>query len=294
MTLTALPQNPQTMNLWSATPPNHQESDLSETVDFDGNITRIAKVQTPTIEVRLPSRANSIGRAVVICPGGGYGILAYDWEGSDIASYLNAHGIAAIVLKYRLPEDASNEEPHLSPLLDAKRAVRLARFHAGDWGYAPDQVGIMGFSAGGHLASTLGTHFDEGDASSNDPVERLSSRPDFMMLIYPVISFQDQVTHGGSRQNLLGKNPSEEMVAHYSNELQVTKQTPPTFLVHSSDDEAVPVENSLLFYNALLNNGVEAEMHLYPYGGHGYSLAIGKGRLADWPARCVEWISSVD
>lgn len=290
----ALPTNPTIMPLWSGAPPNHQESDLVEIIENDGQITRISRVQTPTIEVRLPTRAQATGRAVVICPGGGYGILAYDWEGVDIASMLNAQGIAAIILKYRLPEDASNVEPRLSPLLDASRALRLTRFHAAEWGINPNQIGVMGFSAGGHLASTLGTHFDAGDSSSKDPVERLSSRPDFMVLIYPVISMIDGITHNGSRENLLGKNPSEELVAFYSNEKQVSPQTPPTFLIHSSDDTAVPVQNSLFFYEALLANKVEAEMHLYPYGGHGFSLAIGRGRLSDWSARCVDWINTIE
>ncbi len=282
--------------LWEGPPPNHKDSDLKETVFKQGpdkNLDRIAYVQDPAIEVRLPSPQNATGQAVVICPGGGYAVLAYDWEGIDIANYLNANGIAAIILKYRLPEDASNVVPHLSPLLDSKRAMRLSRFHAKEWNIDPNRIGVMGFSAGGHVASTLGTHFDAGDPDATDPVDRLSSRPDFMALIYPVITMQADFTHAGSRENLIGKSPSEELVELYSNERQVTPDTPPTFLVHSSNDKSVPVKNSLSFYDALLENGVQSEMHLYPYGGHGFSLAIGQGRLSDWPARCVAWMKSL-
>lgn len=290
----ALPGTPEILPLWEGTPPNHQDSDLEETIFRRGEFQRIATVQDPTIEVRLPSPRSSTGQAVVICPGGGYGVLAYDWEGTDTANYLNAHGIAAIVLKYRLPEDASNIVPHESPLIDAKRAMRLTRFHAKDWHIDPDRIGIMGFSAGGHLASTLGTHFDKGDAKAEDSVDRLSSRPDFMILIYPVITMDAEFTHMGSRENLIGKNPKAELIEHFSNEKQITTHTPPTFIVHSSDDGAVPVKNSLEFYNGLLAKGVEAEMHLYPYGGHGYSLAIDQGgRLTDWPLRCVTWMKEL-
>ncbi|WP_224772572.1 alpha/beta hydrolase [Pelagicoccus enzymogenes] len=283
--------------LWDGPAPNHKESHLKETIYKRGqneDLDRIAYVQDPTIEVRLPSPQSATGQAVVICPGGGYAVLAYDWEGIDTANYLNAHGIAAIVLKYRLPEDDSNVVPHLSPLLDTKRAMRLTRFHAQKWNIDPNRVGIMGFSAGGHAASTLGTHFDEGDPTASDPIDRLSSRPDFMALIYPVVTMKQDYTHNGSRTNLIGEDPNQELVELYSNELQVTPQTPPTFLVHSSDDKSVPVQNSLQFYEALLKNKVDAEMHLYPYGGHGYSLAIGRDRLSDWPARCVAWMKSLD
>lgn len=283
-------RNHQTFKLWEGSPPNHQESELQEiAVTTDGAL-RISRVQDPTIEVHLPAGRHANGQAVVICPGGGYGILSYNWEGVDVANYLNAHGIAAIILKYRLPEKASNLEPHLSPLLDAKRALRSTRFNAKDWNVDPAQIGILGFSAGGHLATTLGTRFDAGDPSAPDPIDRLSSRPDFMILAYPVISMQAGLAHSGSRSNLLGERPSEELISYYSNEKQVTPATPPTFLVHSADDASVPVGNSLAFYEALLANGVEADMHLYQYGGHGYSLAIDRGRLSAWPKLCVTWI----
>jgi acetyl esterase/lipase len=230
---------------------------------------------------------------VVICPGGGYGILAYDWEGSDIARWLNSQGIAAFVLKYRLPGSKSNIVPHKSPLMDAQRALRMVRFHAEQWNIDPGKIGIMGFSAGGHLASTLSTHYDRGDPSSTDPMEQVSCRPDFSILVYPVISFSDPFTHSGSRRNLLGENPDPELVKDFSNELQVTEDTPPAILIHSEDDKTVPVENSLLYFKALRANGITSELHIYPYGGHGFSLAIGQGHLETWPDRVIQWIKYI-
>jgi acetyl esterase/lipase len=252
----------------------------------------VRRVQNPTVEVRLPARGNATGQAVVVCPGGGYGGLAYDWEGTDIAGWLNSRGIAAIILSYRLPSDGDvAHQKWLCPLVDAQRAIRLTRAHASEWGVDPAKVGIMGFSAGGHLASTAGTHFDAGDPKAADPVDRLGSRPDFMILIYPVISMEAGTTHQGSRVNLLGDHPTDELVRHYSNELQVTDQTPPTFLVHAGDDGTVPVQNSLLFYAALQAHHVPAELHVYPHGGHGFSLALNRGRLQDWPQLCARWLA---
>jgi acetyl esterase/lipase len=230
---------------------------------------------------------------VIICPGGGYNILAYDWEGTDIARWLNSRGIAAFVLKYRLPGSKSNIEPYKSPLLDAQRAMRLVRSNAEQWNVDPGKIGIMGFSAGGHLASTLSTHFDEGNPSDPDPVERVSCRPDFSILIYPVISFTGDFTHAGSRRALLGEEPGQELVNNFSNELQVTKETPPAILIHAGDDTGVPVENSMVYYQALRAHQVSSELHIYPYGGHGFSLAIGKGHLSTWTDRVIDWIRSL-
>ena len=275
--------------LWEGDPPNYRAS--GETMRSDTtNIVRLSLVQHPDIAVFLPSRRNATGEAVVICPGGGYNILAYDWEGSDIARWFSSRGIAAAVLKYRLPVSKSNIEPHKTPLLDAQRAFRMVRYYAGSWNIDPGRIGIMGFSAGGHLASTLSTHFDAGDPDSPDPVDRISCRPDFSILVYPVISFTEDFRHSGSRKALLGEDPDPELVRYYSNELQVAEDTPPAILIHSGDDTAVPVQNSISYYQALLRNGVEAEMHIYPYGKHGYSLAIGKGYLSGWPDRVLEWI----
>jgi len=287
--LPVLAQN-QVIPLWKSDPPNYRET--GEVTIWDtSDIVMVRNVQKPDIAVFLPSKRNATGEAVVICPGGGYAVLAYDWEGSDIARWLSSNGIAAFVLKYRLPGSESNIVRHLSPLLDAQRAMRLVRSHAEQWNIDPGKIGIMGFSAGGHLASTLSTHFDAGDPASPDPVEQVSCRPDFSILVYPVISFTEDFQHSGSRINLLGSDAGEELVKHYSNELQVTENTPPAILIHSNDDKAVPVENSIVYFEALRANQVlNSELHIYPYGGHGYSLATGKGHLSTWPDRVIDWI----
>lgn len=278
--------------LWPEEIPNFQKTDEVEVSD-SSDIVRISKVQSPDIAVYLPSRKNATGQAVVICPGGGYRILAYDWEGTDIAKWLNAHGIAAVILKYRLPTSASNIIPHKSPLMDAQRAMRLVRHHAGDWNIHPDKIGIMGFSAGGHLAATLGTHFDEVHTATGDAIDSLDCRPDFMILMYPVITFSKPFMHRGSKEALIGKNPDPSLVDYYSIELQVKDNTPPAFMVHAGDDEAVPVENSLVFYQALKDKNIPAELHIYPAGGHGFSLALDKGYLQTWPDRCLDWLKSL-
>lgn len=275
--------------LWENDPPNYRES--GEVTIWDtSDIVRIRLVQKPDIAIFLPSKKNATGEAVIICPGGGYQILAYDWEGSDIARWLNSRGIAAFVLKYRLPGSSSNIVPHKSPLLDAQRAMRLVRYHAEEWNVDPSRIGIMGFSAGGHLASSLSTHYDGGDPGGTDPVERMSCRPDFSVLIYPVISFTGEFTHSGSKRALLGDHPDEELVTYFSSELQVTDDTPPAILVHSNDDTGVPVENSLVYFQALRAHKIPSELHIYPYGGHGFSLAIGMGHLSTWPDRVIDWI----
>jgi acetyl esterase/lipase len=278
--------------LWEHDPPNYRET--GEVTIWDtSDIVGVRNVQKPDIAVFLPSRRHATGQAVVVCPGGGYRALAYDWEGNDIARWLNSHGIAAFVLKYRLPGSKSNIIPHKSPLMDAQRALRLVRYHAESWKLDPGKIGIMGFSAGGHLASTLSTHFDAGDPASEDPVDRMSCRPDFSILIYPVISFNDGFTHAGSKRSLLGEDPDEEMVRYFSNELQVTAETPPAILIHSGDDAGVPVENSIVYYKALNDHQVPAELHIYPFGGHGYSLGIGRGHLSTWPDRVIAWIDYI-
>jgi acetyl esterase/lipase len=282
-----------TISLWPAGKvPNYQKTDEVEKAEST-DIVRISKVQSPEIAVYLPSKKNATGQAVIICPGGGYAYLSYNWEGSDVAKLLNSKGIAAIVLKYRLPNAKSNITPHLSPLMDAKQAVRIVRANADKWNIKKNNIGIMGFSAGGHLASTLATHFDEGDKNTKDSIAQQSSRPDFAVLIYPVISMDKKITHMGSHNNLIGENADEALTNLYSNELQVTKQTPPTFLLHATDDKAVPVENSLRFYEALKNNGVPAEMHIFPSGGHGFGLAIGKGPLETWTDLLVAWMKGL-
>jgi len=288
MISSSMAQN-QVIPLWEGDPPNYKETG-EETIWDTADIVRVRNVQKPDVAVFLPSKKNTTGEAVVICPGGGYHILAYDWEGSDIARWLNSKGIAAFVLKYRLPGSSNNIIPRLSPLMDAQRALRMVRANAVHWNLDPEKIGVMGFSAGGHLASTLSTHFDGGDPDNADPIERVSCRPDFSILIYPVISFSDEITHAGSKEALIGKNPDEELVEYYSNELQITGDTPPAILIHSADDGAVPVENSLAYYNALRKYNKQSELHLYPYGGHGFSLAIGRGHLSTWTDRVIDWI----
>jgi len=277
------------MPLYKGTPPGFINNGGTEKVRTD-DIKVITYVQDPDIAVYLPSRKISSGQAVIVCPGGGYWVLAYDLEGTDIARYLNSVGVAGIVLKYRLPTYGNCKVPHQTPLMDAQRAMRLVRFNAPKWGIDPGKIGIMGFSAGGHLASTLGTHFDYGNKLSADSVERVSCRPDFMILIYPVISFIDSCTHQGSREALLGKDPDPMLVRYYSNELQVNKDTPPAFLIHADNDRGVPPENSLLMYSALRDNGIPAEMHILSEGEHGFGLARGNDHIASWSESLKLWL----
>ena len=279
--------------LWSGEIPNRIETDEKE-VHEKTDILRISKVQEPTLEVYLPAKANATGAAVLIFPGGGYNILAYDWEGTDIAKFLNSKGIAGLVVKYRLPSSKSLKDKYQVPLIDAQRAVRLARANAGDWNFSSDRIGIMGFSAGGHLASTLGTHFAEKVHAARDGIDSLSARPDFMALVYPVISFSEAATHSGSKKALLGEMPDPELVKHYSNELQVTAETPPTFLIHAADDKAVVPDNSILFFQALKKYEVPAALHIYPKGGHGFSLAPKDIYLRGWADRLIEWIEHLE
>ncbi len=221
------------------------------------DVLHIRRVSEPVITVFLPSPSMATHQAVVICPGGGYSNLAFDKEGTDVAGWLNSIGIAGIVLKYRLPDPSCQDEPHRIPLLDAQRAIRLTRQHAAEWNIDPDRVGIMGFSAGGHLAATAGTHFDSGDPGAGDEVERWSSRPSFLVLVYPVISFTEYV-HTGSRERLLGRDPDSSLCRYYSAEKMVRPDTPPSFIVHASDDKGVFPQNSILFYQALLRNNIPA------------------------------------
>jgi acetyl esterase/lipase len=238
----------------------------------------------PTLTPYLPPKDKATGAAVIVCPGGGYTHLA-DHEGGPVAEWLNSLGVTAFVLKYRV--GPRYHQP--APQQDAARAIRIVRSRASEWGLDPQCIGILGFSAGGHLASTAGTHFDSGKPDDADTIERVSSRPNLMILIYPVITMRDK-THAGSKKNLLGDNPSEQLVALLSNEEQVTKDTPPTFLVHTQTDTAVPVENSLLFVSALRKAGVPFEFHLYERGPHGFGLGTKDPILATWPERCADWL----
>ena len=240
------------------------------------------KVKVP-ITVHLPAPEKATGTAMVICPGGGYGGRVVEGEGHGIARWLNAHGIAGVVLEYRLP--AGN---YHRPMLDVQRAIRVVRSHAAEWKIDPRRIGIVGFSAGGHLASTAGTHFDAGNDKSADPVERLSCRPDFMVLVYPVITMGEK-SHGGSRKNLLGATPSAELIDLFSNEKQVTAKTPPAFLTHARTDAVVPVAHSQMFHEALKAKGVAAELQEFPKGNHGYNGYKGEEWDA-WQKRSLEWL----
>ena len=243
----------------------------------------------PTLTTYLPPPDIATGAAVVICPGGGYGHLAMDHEGRQIAKWLNSLGVAGFIVKYRHRNSGAGYG-HPYPLLDAQRAIRTVRSEAGQLNIDPNRIGILGFSAGGHLASTAGTHFDKGNARAKDPIERVSCRPDFMILIYPVVSLTQWYAHAGSRRNLLGQNPDKDLLEKLSNEKQVTPQTPPTFLVHTYEDKGVPAENSVYFYLALRRAKVPAEMHLYEKGRHGFGLGKTHGPVASWSVRCADWM----
>jgi acetyl esterase/lipase len=246
-----------------------------------------AENDKPTLTVYRPAADKANGTGIVICPGGGYGHLAMDHEGRAIAEWMNGLGVTAFVLKYR---HRNMGYGHPAPMLDAQRAMRFARAGAERYRLDRDKIGIIGFSAGGHLASTVGTHFDNGQADAADAIDRASCRPDFMILVYPVIALATDYAHGGSKKNLLGDNPDPKLVASLSNETQVTEKTPPTFLMHTGGDSAVPSENSVLFYMALRKHGVPAELHIYEKGAHGYGLAPKDAVLASWPKRCEDWL----
>ncbi len=244
-----------------------------------------ADVDKPSLTIFLPA-VNATKTGVVVAPGGGYTHLAMDKEGFAVAKWLNALGVAAFVLKYRL----GPEYHHPIEIGDAQRAIRMVRAHAAEYGVAVDHVGMMGFSAGGHLTATAGTHFDKGDAGAADAIDRQGSRPDFLVLAYPVITLMDPYAHTGSRKYLLGDSPDPALVKSLSAETQVTKETPPTFIFSTTDDKTVPVMNSVMFYSALVKAGVPAEMHLFQHGSHGAGLAPGNAELSVWPDLLIKWM----
>jgi len=244
-------------------------------------------IDKPTLAIYLPPGESATGTGIVVCPGGDYWDLNIEPEGHEVARWLAGVGIAAFVLRYRLAPSYH----HPSQLQDGRRAVRMVRARCQEWGLAPDRVGIMGFSAGGHLAANVATHFSDGNPQAEDPINRVSSRPDFMVLAYPVVSFNSKYTHAPSRENLLGdQNPSERKLDSLSNEKQVTTATPPAFIVHAGDDKTVLPENSVLLYIAFRRVGVAAELHLYERGGHGFGLARGHPSVGDWTERCLAWM----
>lgn len=268
------------MPLYTGRIPNAKEAENLET--NENNV--VKNVSKPTLTAFLPPAGSGKGTAVIVCPGGGYGVLVIDREGYRVAKELNKAGIAAFVLKYRLPSDRTMQDKAVGPLQDTQQAIKIVREKAKEWHIDPARIGIMGFSAGGHLASTAGTHYD---SSFVDNPHKTSLRPDFMVLVYPVISFEGKIGHKGSSANLLGASPSPERIDYFSNDLQVTASTPPAYLTHAGDDTVVPVSNSLRFYEALNAKGIAADMHIYSQGQHGYPKTPS---FDEWFGRCLHWM----
>lgn len=267
-------------------------SDAAETVLLwpDGTPGKVGdeEVDKPWMWVYPADKANANGTAVVVCPGGGYGGHAVDHEGTQIARWFNSIGVTAFVLKYRL----GPRYRHPAPMQDVQRAIQHVRANAEKYGVVSHRIGIMGFSAGGHLASTCATHFLAADPNAADPVARVSSRPDFAILAYPVITMTEPWGHGGSKRNLLGDNPDPELAKSLSNDLMVTPETPPTFIFHTAEDTAVPVENALAFYAAMRKHKVPGEMHIYQFGPHGVGFAPGDPALSTWKERLHDWLKN--
>jgi acetyl esterase/lipase len=243
-------------------------------------------IDKPSLTIYLPTGVNATKTGIVVTPGGGYQHLSMEKEGSAIAEWLNAHGVAAFVLKYRL----GPKYHHPVELEDAQRAIRMVRANAAEYGIATDHIGMWGFSAGGHLTATAGTKFDAGNLAAADVIERQGSRPDFLILAYPVITFEQPYVHAGSKKYLLGDDPDPALVQSLSAESQVTKDTPPTFLFATTEDKTVPVMNSVMFYAALVKEGVPAEMHIFQHGAHGAGLGGGNPELSVWPELLAKWM----
>lgn len=273
-----------TLKVWPNGAPN--DNGMTEPEEkYDG--VRVRNVSEAEMYVYLPEAEKNTGAAVVICPGGGYWIEAMDHEGYDIARFLQENGIAGIVLKYRLPYGT-----HEVPSSDARQAIRIVRANAEEWGIDPGKIGIAGSSAGGHLASTAGTVFDYGNKESSDKIEQQSCRPDFMLLLYPVITMNEEFTHLGSRENLIGKGHDKELIRKYSNELNVSAETPPTFLVLADDDTAVLPKNSISFYSKMKEFDVPAELHIFAEGGHGFGIHKNGIPADNWPNMFVDWLKA--
>jgi len=280
-----------TIDLYDGTIPNSKKSQVVETIPpANDGIVRVTGVTTPQLIAFFPEKNNNLGKAAIIFPGGGYSILAIDHEGYAIAKRLNEEGITAFVVKYRLPSDEIMEDKSVGPLQDAQRAIQLVRERAAEWGISTNKIGIVGFSAGGHLASTLGTHYQKALISNPNNV---NLRPDFMLLLYPVISMSPDITHKGSQMNLLGENPSASQILNFSNEKQVSDDTPPTFLVHAKDDKTVPIANSERFRDSLASHHVPVKLLVYDEGGHGFGLN-NKTTEDQWFDHFIEWLKAVD
>lgn len=282
-------KTPTVIPLYDGQIPNSRPSENEETFKYEpGEILIVSKVSRPSLTIFLPAREKSTGAAVIICPGGGYINLAMGYEGEDVARRFNESGIAAFVLKYRIPDDSTMVKKEIGPLQDAQKAILIVRSRAAEWGIDKNRIGIMGFSAGGHLASTAGTHFEKSYIHNPGNV---NLRPDFMLLIYPVISFDSRIAHLGSMHNLLGLNPTRDQIAEFSNETQITDQTPPAFLVHAKDDNAVPYENSIVFADSLKKHHIPVTVFLYDKGGHGFGM-LNKTDRRLWMDSCIEWVQN--
>lgn len=266
------------VELYPGAVPNSKKTEKKET--FASGMFR--GVTKPTLEIYLPEKEKASGAAVIIIPGGGYGVVVYQGEGISNAKQFVKNGIAAFVLKYRLPDDSIMQDKTIGPLQDAQQAIKFVRENAAKWGVDVAKVGVIGFSAGGHLASTVATHFQKPVIEN---ANNTSLRPDFQIVVYPVITMQDSLTHHGSRSSLLGKNPSKELIDDYSNELQVTANTPPAYITHAADDKTVDVDNSIAYFESLRHHNVDVEMHIYPKGGHGFIF-----RQPDWMEPLLLWM----
>jgi acetyl esterase/lipase len=266
------------VELYPGSVPNSKKTERKET--FNSGMFR--GVTKPTLEVYLPEKEKATGTAVIIIPGGSYAVVVYQGEGISTAKQFAKNGIAAFVLKYRLPDDSIMLNKTIGPLQDAQQAIKYVRENASKWGVDVNKVGVVGFSAGGHLASTAATHFQEALIENSS---KTNLRPDFQVVVYPVISMQDSLTHRDSRSNLLGKNPSKEIIDRYSNELQVTNNTPPAYITHAADDKTVDVDNSIAYFESLRHHNVDVEMHIYPKGGHGFIF-----RQPDWIDPLLLWM----
>ena len=276
------------INVWQGKIPGAIENNQYKEIDLsnENGIYRISKVKIPTLTIFTPPEGKANGTAVLICPGGGYVHLAYTKEGVAIAKWFNSIGVTAFVLKYRLPSDSIMKDKTIGPLMDAQKAMRIIRGNAEKWYINPTKIGVIGFSAGGHLASTLCTQYNEKVYDA----DTISARPDFSILGYPVISMEADIAHMGSREFLLGKDPTKEEVIKFSNDQQVNNNTPPTFLFLAEDDNTVPIQNSINYFKALSKFKIPAELHIYEKGGHGFGLAKKNGTASEWPNACENWL----
>jgi len=271
------------IDLYPGAIPNSRASKIEENRGMPSS-GMFNRVTTPTLEIYLPEKEKASGAAVIICPGGGYRVIVYQGEGISTAKEFAKNGVAAFVLKYRIPDDSTMLDKKIGPLQDVQQAIKTVRENAGQWGIDVNKTGIMGFSAGGHLASTAATHFDKAYIENSN---KTNLRPDFQILVYPVISMQDSLTHADSRSNLLGKQPIHEIINLFSSELQITKHTPPAYLTHAADDKVVDVDNSITYFEKLRHQNVDVEMHIYPKGGHGFVF-----RQKNWMEPLFQWMKN--